>query len=104
VGVAGPEEPWWRWFEGPYPLSPRKETFYAVQSLRSQVVLFKLQQNNRLPGVYPLVEGGGPLEVDTGLFWAQMTEFTEIDGNASPTKTATHVYGPYFRSDERGHY
>jgi hypothetical protein len=89
---------WRGFFRRSYPLSPRKETFYAVMSLRSQVALFKLQHNDRLPGVYPLVIWDGPVEVDTTLFWAQMTEFTDIDGNTSPTKTATHVYGPYFQT------
>ena len=31
----------------------------------------------------------------TGTFEAQMTQYTDASGNTSPTKTATHVYGPY---------
>jgi general secretion pathway protein G len=30
-----------------------------------------------------------------GTFEAQMTQYTDAAGNVSPTKTATHVYGPY---------
>ena len=31
-------------------------------------------------------------------FIAQLTQFTDIDGNVSATKTNTHLYGPYLRT------
>ena len=49
-----------------------------VQSMRSQIALFKLQHNDLLPGAAPLVGAGGTLVSDT--FWGQMTEFTADDG------------------------
>ena len=67
-----------------------------VQALRSQVALFKLQHHDRLPGVVPLVSTGGPAAANQATFWAQMTQYTDVDGNTSAVKTATHVYGPYF--------
>ena len=69
-----------------------------VQSLRSQVALFKLQHDDRLPGVCPLVRSGGPRDADGATLWAQMTQFTDLDGNTSPTKTEACCYGPYIQS------
>jgi hypothetical protein len=69
-----------------------------IQSMRSQIALFKLQHDERLPGVFPLVRSGGPSEADAAMLWAQMTQFTDPDGRPSPTKTETCVFGPYFRS------
>jgi hypothetical protein len=70
----------------------------CVRALRAQVSQFKLQHNDRLPGVCPLVEGGGPAAADHATFWAQMTQFTDVDGYTSPTKTARYSLGPYFSS------
>ena len=70
----------------------------TVQSLRSQVALFKLQHKDRLPGVSPLVDTGGPFDADPGTFWRQMTQYTDIDGYTSPFKSARHCYGPYLQS------
>jgi hypothetical protein len=69
-----------------------------IQSMRSQIALFKLQHDERLPGVFPLVRGGGPPEADPAMFWAQMTQFTDVNGNPSPTKTEACCFGPYFQS------
>jgi hypothetical protein len=70
----------------------------TVQSLRSQVALFKLQHNDRLPGVCPLVTNGGPFNANQATFWAQLTQFTDDDGYTSPTKSARFCYGPYMQS------
>jgi hypothetical protein len=67
-------------------------------SLRSQVALFKEQHNDRLPGVCPLVASGGPSSANEATFWAQMTQFTDVDGYTSSTKTARYCYGPYLQS------
>src|SRR5881397_4209320 len=47
-----------------------------VQSLRSQIALFKLQHNDYLPGSATL--GSGTLSSAT--FWSQLTEFTDVTG------------------------
>ena len=67
-----------------------------VQSLRSQIALFKLQHNDRLPGANPLVDTGGAFT--QAVFWDQMTQFTDLAGAPVPAKDATHVYGPYMQS------
>jgi hypothetical protein len=78
----------------------RHTTFVTiVQSLRSQVALFKLQHNDRLPGVCPLVASGGTFSANPTTFWAQMTQFTDVDGYTSPTKTERYCYGPYVQSE-----
>ena len=69
-----------------------------VQSLRSQVALFKLQHNDRLPGVCPLVESGGPFGANERTFWAQLTQYTDRDGYTSHTKTGRFCNGPYMQS------
>jgi general secretion pathway protein G len=69
-----------------------------VQSLRSQIALFKLQHNDLLPGASPLVATGGTLVSDT--FWSQMTEFTSVTGTftAGGLKADPYVHGPYMQS------
>jgi general secretion pathway protein G len=42
--------------------------------------------------VYVAQHGGYPSLAD---FESQMTQYTDADGNPSPTPTATHRYGPY---------
>src|SRR3954470_4703727 len=57
-----------------------------VQSLRSQIALFKLQHNDRLPGATVLVDSGGTF--DQTVFWNQITQFSDLNGGVSATKTA----------------
>jgi hypothetical protein len=75
--------------------SKKPPLYWTVQSLRSQVALFKLQHDDRLPGTCPLVERDGPLNADQATFWAQMTQFTDVNGYTSPTKSERFCYGPY---------
>lgn len=69
-----------------------------VQSLRSQIALFKLQHNDYLPGANPLVGTAGVFSSAT--FWSQMTEFTSVTGAfvAGGPKDATYAHGPYMQS------
>jgi general secretion pathway protein G len=65
-----------------------------VQSLRSQIALFKLQHNDYLPGTNPL----NGATFDQTVFWDQMTLFTDVNGGTNATKDATHDKGPYMQS------
>ena len=56
----------------------------SLQTLRSQISLYKIQHNDAAPVV--------------ATFGTQMTQFTDVDGGVSATKTATHIYGPYLQS------
>jgi general secretion pathway protein G len=67
-----------------------------VQSMRSQIALFKLQHNDFLPGVAPLVGSGATLSNTT--FWDQMTLFSDVTGATSSAKTAQYDKGPYMQS------
>ena len=51
---------YWTWPESPGGTDARRpDPWDSVQTLRSTIVLFKLQHNDRLPGVCPLVDSGG---------------------------------------------
>ncbi len=54
-----------------------------LQSIRSQIELYKNQHNDDEP--------------DLTTNWNQFTQFTDIDGTTSATKTATAIYGPYMQ-------
>jgi len=68
-----------------------------VQSLRSQIALFKLQHNDYLPGKAPLVGAGGGAFVEA-TFWNQMTQFSDVTGAVSTAKTVVYDKGPYMQS------
>src|SRR3954454_23844124 len=79
-----------------------------VQSLRSQIALYKLQHNDYLPGS-PVTAGaqagfvsGEPVAPATdptaNSFWAQMTLFSDVNGNTAAAKSTTFAYGPYMQS------
>jgi len=56
-----------------------------LQTLRSQIELYKLQHKDVAPAL-----------VTTG--WDVMTKYTDIDGGTSATKDSTHIYGPYYQT------
>ena len=57
-----------------------------VQSLRSQIALYKLQHNDNLP--------------DLVTSWDQLTLFSDLAGGTAAAKNQAtgHVYGPYMQS------
>jgi general secretion pathway protein G len=67
-----------------------------VQSMRSQIALFKLQHNDYLPGSTTL--GTGAFDNDT--FWSQMTEYSSVTGDfvVGGAKDTTYAFGPYMQS------
>ena len=67
----------------------------TVQTLRSQIALFRLQHNDFLPGVVPLVGSGATF--DQAVFWNQLTMFTDAAGNTNGTRTAVFDKGPYMQ-------
>ena len=54
-----------------------------LRLLRTQIVVYKAQHRDTPPG-----DNGGS-------FVDQMTKYTDEAGGTSPTRTATHKYGPY---------
>ena len=57
-----------------------------LQTVRSQLELYKIQHNDALP----VPESGGAT-------WTEMTMYTDISGNTNATKTAVYKYGPYLQ-------
>jgi general secretion pathway protein G len=62
----------------------------TLQSLRSQIELYKIQHNDVTPGN---VAGA----LDTAVWEAQMTTYSDAQGNTNATKTAVFCYGPYIQ-------
>ncbi len=59
-----------------------------LQTVRSQIELYKIQHNDELPG-----QGTGSTDFET-----DMTTYTEVDGTAaSPQEPGDGVYGPYLQ-------
>jgi general secretion pathway protein G len=61
----------------------------TVQTLRSQVALYKLQHNDKLPGA------GSGATFSSGQFWTDLTTKTDATGAAS---AAADAVGPYMQS------
>ena len=72
-----------------------------LNSLRSAIEVYAAQHANRYPGNYSQLDGTTPVP-DNGAantaFLAQLTQFTDINGMVSGTKTATFKYGPYLKT------
>jgi hypothetical protein len=43
-------------------------------------------------------EQGGLIPKDENTIVAQLTTYTDIQGNTNPTKSSTYLYGPYLRA------
>ena len=56
-----------------------------LQTMRSQIELYKLQHNDTPPAL-----------ITTG--WTVFTEYTDVNGGVSATKDTTHIYGPYYQT------
>lgn len=64
-----------------------------LRNLRAAIDLYYQQHSE-----YPSANGDGTNAADSpDAFLAQLTKYTDRDGDASATKTATHIYGPYLR-------
>ena len=68
----------------------------TVQTLRSQIALFRLQHNDYLPGAEPLTGSGATF--DQATFWEQLTTFTDVTGATSTSRTGAFDKGPYMQS------
>ena len=64
-----------------------------LQTLRSQIELFKLQHKDNLPGV-----SGSPAAFNADLFWTHLTTRTDAFGAAS---AAADAFGPYLQNKSK---
>ncbi len=64
----------------------------SLQTLRSQISLYKIQHNDNPPchGTF-----------DEATFISQLEQYSDAAGNTQATKDATHIYGPYVQSVPR---
>lgn len=72
-----------------------------LNSLRSAIEVYAAQHANRYPGTYSEADGTTAVADDAAAkaaFLAQLTQFTDINGMVSGTKTATFKYGPYLKT------
>ena len=71
-----------------------------LSSMRNAVEVYYAQHNSVYPGAR-LVDGSAAVataaEAATA-FVAQLTQYTDINGDAQGTKDATHKYGPYIKT------
>ena len=74
----------------------RSSLISTVQSLRTQIALFRLQHNDYLPGSNPVAASGATF--DPATFWDQMSMFSDINGATNATRTAQYDRGPYMQS------
>ena len=72
-----------------------------VNSIRSAIEVYAAQHANRYPGTYSEADGTTATTTDVlakAAFLAQLTQFSDINGMVSGTKTATFKYGPYLKT------
>lgn len=62
-----------------------------LRYLREQIVIYQAQHQDSAPGCQNGSVGANP----AALFVDQMTQYTDMYGNVSPTQTGAFVYGPY---------
>ncbi len=61
-----------------------------LQTVRSQIELYKIQHNDALPLTFAV-------DADGKETWPSMTMYTDVDGNENATKTTVFCYGPYLQ-------
>lgn len=72
-----------------------------LNSLRSAIEVYAAQHANRYPGTYSEADGTTPVADNAAAkaaLLAQLTQFTDVNGMVSGTKTATFKYGPYLKT------
>ena len=67
-----------------------------LSSMRKAIELYCIQHNNTYPGARNPM-GGVPASQDQARngFRCQLCRYTDVNGECSPTKDATHKFGPY---------
>lgn len=72
-----------------------------LNGIRSAIEVYAAQHANRYPGTYSESDGTTPVADDAAAkaaFLAQLTQFTDVNGQTNATKTATFKYGPYLKT------
>ena len=72
-----------------------------LNGIRSAIEIYAAQHGNRYPGVYSEADGITLTATDAAAktaFLAQLTQFTDINGQISATPSPVFKYGPYVKS------
>jgi len=71
-----------------------------LNALRNALELYYHQHNNRYPGVVRETDGSTPTDATTcpAAFVAQLTQYTDMAGRTSGTRTGAFQYGPYLKT------
>lgn len=72
-----------------------------LNSIRSAIEVYAAQHANRYPGTYSEADGTTAVADDAAAkaaFLAQLTQFTDINGQVNGTKTVAFKYGPYLKT------
>ena len=69
-----------------------------LSTLRSAVEVYYAQHSQTYPGVHDNAGATGPTATAAATaFLEQLTQYTDIDGKVSKTKSTTYKYGPYIK-------
>jgi general secretion pathway protein G len=72
----------------------------SLNTVRSAIEVYSAQHANRYPGVYSEADGTTLTADDAAArtaFLAQLTQFSDKDGQVQATKDATFKFGPYLK-------
>ncbi|MBN1807059.1 MAG: prepilin-type N-terminal cleavage/methylation domain-containing protein [Sedimentisphaerales bacterium] len=67
-----------------------------LQTMRSQIELYKAQHNDRLPGSQTVGSTTGIGSVGTATFVQALTGYTDVDGDVAAAP-GPNIYGPYMQ-------
>jgi general secretion pathway protein G len=68
-----------------------------LTQLRNSIELYYYQHNNEYPGADASVTKPTGVSTAAEVFAAQLTRYTDVDGNISNSKDSTYKYGPYVK-------
>ena len=71
-----------------------------LTTVRSAIEVYAAQHGNRYPGLYSEADGTTAVADDAAskaALLAQLTQFTDINGQTNATKDATFKFGPYLK-------
>jgi prepilin-type N-terminal cleavage/methylation domain-containing protein len=71
-----------------------------LTTVRSAIEVYAAQHGNRYPGLYSEADGTTAVADDAASkasLLAQLTQFTDINGQTNATKDATFKFGPYMK-------
>lgn len=71
-----------------------------LTTVRSAIEVYAAQHGNRYPGTYSEADGTTPVADNAAsrtALLAQLTQFTDINGQTNATKDATFKFGPYLK-------